>query len=429
MTTEKEIELRSEQVQEILTKTPSWMIRWGNMVILLIIVLVFFFSWLIKYPDIVTAEISITTEIPPEKLVARATGRIEEILVEDRANVSAGTPLAIIESAADYRDVFQLKAITDTINIRGLQFIFPFEKLPVMKLGAIENSFAQFEKDYLAYQLNSELKPYKIDVTAQNDESTQLQERYKLLQEQYKLGEKELEFKRRELDRNKKLYEKGVISTQELEMKSMEYLQQEKNLNTLASQLSLVRSSINNLSRDKKATHISQAKDDMSLLKNVVLSFNHLRQSIAEWEITYVLRSSIAGKVSFMQIWSENQTISTGENAFVIIPQEKSVYVGKIKAPAENSGKIKIGQEVNIRLLNYPDVEFGVIRGKVKLIALTPDKENNVLIDVELPQGIETSYHKEIDFRQEMRGTADIITEDLRFIERLLHQFRDVFKR
>lgn len=36
---------------------------------------------------------------------------------------------------------------------------------------------------------------------------------------------------------------------------------------------------------------------------------------------------------------------------------------------------------------------------------------------------------KNIEFQQEMTGTADIITEDLRLIERLLYQFRDVFKR
>ncbi|MDY0090155.1 MAG: hypothetical protein RBR78_07280 [Flavobacteriaceae bacterium] len=52
-----------------------------------------------------------------------------------------------------------------------------------------------------------------------------------------------------------------------------------------------------------------------------------------------------------------------------------------------------------------------------------------MLIDVILPNGLETSYKKEILFQQEMSGTADIITEDLRLIERLLYQFRDMFRR
>src|SRR5690606_7299142 len=115
------------------------------------------------------------------------------------------------------------------------------------------------------------------------------------------------------------------------------------------SQISQLRSSLNDLTRNKKATTLNQTKDDINLLRNVILSFNQLKKSINEWELTFVLRSSIAGKVSFMQIWTENQTINAGEDTFVIIPQNQSDFLGKIKAPALNSGKIKTGQEVNIR--------------------------------------------------------------------------------
>ena len=50
-----DIELRSEQVQEILTKIPHWMIRWGNLLILIILLLVLLFSYFIKYPDVNSA--------------------------------------------------------------------------------------------------------------------------------------------------------------------------------------------------------------------------------------------------------------------------------------------------------------------------------------------------------------------------------------
>ena len=103
-------------------------------------------------------------------------------------------------------------------------------------------------------------------------------------------------------------------------------------------------------------------------------------------------------------------------------------YIGKVKASAQNSGKIKVGQTVNIRLANYPDREFGIIKGVIQGISLTPDKDGNFLINVSLPKGLKTSYKKEIIFQQEMSGTADIVTEDLRLLERILYQFRDIFK-
>src|SRR5690606_28719833 len=128
---------------------------------------------------------------------------------------------------------------------------------------------------------------------------------------------------------------------------------------------------------------------------------NQLKKAIAEWEMNYVLKSSTTGQISFLKVWSEQQNISAGENVFVVIPNEYSNYIGKLKISSFNSGKIKKGQAVNIRLANYPDREFGIIKGRVKLISLVPDVDNDLLIDVELPNGLKTSYNKEIAFQQE----------------------------
>jgi hypothetical protein len=124
-----------------------------------------------------------------------------------------------------------------------------------------------------------------------------------------------------------------------------------------------------------------------------------------------------------------NQVINSGDNAFSIIPSIAQGYIGKVKAVAQNSGKIAMGQKVNIRLVNFPDREYGTVEGKIKNMSLVPDKDGNLLIDVSLPKGLETTYRKKITFQQEMSGAADIVTEDLRLIERLLYQFRDFFNK
>lgn len=58
------IEIRSEEVQEILTKVPNWMIRYGNTLILILIFMLLFISWFIKYPDVISSEVMVTTTIP-----------------------------------------------------------------------------------------------------------------------------------------------------------------------------------------------------------------------------------------------------------------------------------------------------------------------------------------------------------------------------
>ena len=427
MPNHNEIELRSEEVQDILTKIPHWIIRWGSLVVLVILLLLFLVSWMVKYPDIITTEITITTQIPPEKLVAKTSGKIQVILIDDKELVNENTPLAVIENAANYKDVFLLKAITDSISLTNSKF--PFEKLQATQLGEIENSFAMFQKEYIASELNKQLQPFKVESSAQNFEAKQLRDRLQLLEGQKEINQSELQLLKTDVERYEKLFKKGVISAQEIEKQRLVYLQAEKNYKSLLSSISQLKSSINELNRNSKTTVINESTTSINLERSVMQSFYQLKKAIKDWELNYVFRSSVKGTVSFLQIWSENQTINAGENMFAIIPSTEKGYIGKVKAVAQNSGKLQIGQKVNIRLANYPDREFGVIEGKLKTISLTPDKEGNLLLNIDLPNGLQTSYKKQINFQQEMTGTADIITEDLRLLERLLYQFRDVFRR
>ncbi|MEN9326722.1 MAG: hypothetical protein RI943_1143 [Bacteroidota bacterium] len=427
MPKEKDFELRSEEVQEILTRFPHWMIRWGSLVILFILLSLFAVAYMIKYPDIVSTQIIITTHTPPQKVVARVSGKIESILVQDKMRVQKNTPLAVIENSASYKDVFLLKSILDTLNLKSIQF--PFEKLKLAQLGEVENAFAAFQKESLAQDLNLDLKPYQVEGNAQTYESIQLKERLGLLLSQKDINQSELQLQKSDLDRYEILYKKGIIATQEIEKQRLLYLQYQKTYKTVLSTISQIKSSLNELNKNSKTTQINHQKENSTLERNQMQAFYQLKKSIKDWELNFVLTAAIEGKISFLQLWAENQTVTAGENVFSIIPTDQKGYVGKAKAPAQNSGKIKIGQDVIIRLTNFPEREFGILKGKVTAISLTPDKEGNLHIDISLPQGLQTSYHKKIAFRQDMNGTADIITNDLRLTERILYQFRDIFKR
>lgn len=421
------IELRSEEVQEILTRVPHWMIRRGSVVILFILLSLFIVSWIVKYPDIITAQIVITTNIPPEKLIARTSGKIEAILVKDRINVTKNKPLAVIENAANYKDVFCLSQALS--KGEGAINNFPFENFKKAQFGDIESAFAIFQKEYIADQLNSKLQPYQVEEKAQSFEAIQLKERLSLLESQKSINQNELVLQKSDLDRYETLFKKGIIAAQEMEKQRLNYLQSQKNYKSFLSTISQLKSALNELNRNSKTTKINESTTNVNLERNVIQSFYGLKKAIKDWELNYVLRSSIDGKLSFLQLWAANQTVNAGDNVFAIIPTNQNGYIGKLKAPSLNSGKIKMGQTVNIRLANYPDREFGMIKGKINAISLTPDKDGNLLINVILPQGLETSYKKQISFQQEMVGTADIVTEDLRLIERLLYQFRDIFRR
>ncbi|MHC0439826.1 HlyD family secretion protein [Flavobacterium sp. 3-210] len=422
------LELRSEEVQDILTKVPHWMIRWGTVLIFTIILMLFFVSWFVKYPDVVNTEIVITTNIPPEKIVSKSSGRIEAILVKNKAVVVKNTTLAIIENTANYKDVFLLKSIVDNYNINDSNKEFPFALLKNVQLGEIESAFGVFQKDYEAEKLNENLKPFEVENRAQVSEKIQIKERLEILQQQKIINESELQLQKNEIARFETLFNKGIISAQEMEAKKLGYLQAQKSYKGLLSSISQLKSALIDNTKLSQTSQISGTKEEVNLGRNVAQSFYQLKKVIKDWELAYTLKSSISGVVTFLQVWNESQTINVGDNVFSIIPDAKNGFIGKVKAPALNSGKIKVGQRVNIRLANYPDREFGVLKGEIKNISLVPDKDGNLLLDVALPNGLQTSYNKQIIFQQEMKGSAEIVTEDLRLIERILYQFKNIFE-
>ena len=96
-------------------------------------------------------------------------------------------------------------------------------------------------------------------------------------------------------------------------------------------------------------------------------------------------------------------------------------------------GKIRIGQTVNIKLNGYPYIEFGVLKGVISSLSAVPeptqDKSSIIyMAEVTFPQGLITSYNKELPMIQQMDGTAEIITENIRLISRFFNPIISLFK-
>jgi hypothetical protein len=86
-------------------------------------------------------------------------------------------------------------------------------------------------------------------------------------------------------------------------------------------------------------------------------------------------------------------------------------------------GKASVGQKVIIKLDDYPYQEFGMLEGKVQSL----DPSLNVKfyrVMVSLPAGLKSTYKQNFTFKTEMIGSAEIVTADLRLIERVFYGFR-----
>jgi hypothetical protein len=149
-----------------------------------------------------------------------------------------------------------------------------------------------------------------------------------------------------------------------------------------------------------------------------------LQSQINSWKQKYLIVTPIAGRVSFNQFWNINQEVKAGEEVFAINPssKENELLFCKTVIESRHAAKVQIGQTVIIKLAAYPFERFGILRATVAEISVLP-KEDKFAVTLKLSNGLQTNYHKTLIFKPQMQGTAEIITKDLRLLERLFGNY------
>lgn len=153
-----------------------------------------------------------------------------------------------------------------------------------------------------------------------------------------------------------------------------------------------------------------------------------LKSEVEKWIQQYVLIAPENGKVLFASSLQENELINNGQELFYIQPEQTKVYAA-LMVGQKGLGKIKQGQQVLLKVQSYPSEEFGHLRGVVNYIASIPNQQDSFLVKVDLPQGLQTDYHKTIFFRNNLFAQAEVITDNRKLFDRLTGQLTEVFKR
>ena len=421
------LHLRSEEVQEIITTPPGWLIRWGITLVFIIILLVIGLSFMIRYPDYIEAKVLVTTMEPTERVVARFSGQIERLFIKNGEHVQSSQALAGIKNTAKLEDILSLKESLETLPFgRENNYNFPIESLSTLVLGEVELSFLEFERNYMEYRLLHELQPYSGQMESSQQSLVEITNRIRSQTAQKDLLERKLALVQIDYERNKSLHEEKIIADKDFESRELEYLQMQEQVNNMAIAISQLQEALSTANQTRRITAINKQEDESRSLKNMIQSYHSLNRALRDWENKYLMNSSTKGVVSFQKIWGVNQHVTSGEPVFTVLPDNKSELLGSMKISARNAGKVSVGQKVLIKLDNYPFQQFGALIGKISTISVSPDDEFNYLVYTTLPQGITTSYKREIPFNQELLGNAEIITEELSVAERLFFKFRSL---
>jgi multidrug resistance efflux pump len=426
---EDDIQLKTEEVNDLLTAVPGWIMRWGITIIFSALLGVLIVASFLKYPDKLVAKTVVTTLNPPARIVARTNGKVSAMLVSNDQTVTTNQVMLVIENTSNYRHVLLASALLDSfqLNIK-LKKRLPLElAFDSLQMGDLTPVFLSFLKSYNDYKLFQDVNPQLKEIEIINKEL----ETYKTLFVKYQAQEEsyrqEFDLADKDYTRYTSLFQSGTISSKEYEDKNREYISAKRNYDNVKITNLNNKITLNNLEKNKLQLEIQEYQEREKYLLGLTQAIQTLKSSIDTWEQNYLLRAPITGKVSLFNYWTTNQNIHQGDEVLSIVPAEKQEIIAKLILPVQNSGKLKEGQKVNIKLNNYPYQEFGVLNGNVKSISVMP-KDNNYAVEVYLPNKLRTSYRKELVYKEEMEGTAEIITQELTVLDRVFYQFRKITK-
>lgn len=416
---------KSEILEYMLHKRLSFILRNGMLILFFIVLLGFGATYFIFIPDTVSGQLELSTANPPKPIVTKSNGRITRLLVQDKSKIQKEQIVAVMESLADTAEVNKLDHQLQIADIRytanSLHDSYSILIDNYANLGELQNQFEQFKKAKNELNFALSEQSYKAEQAIAKSRLKSLNAQLENENHQLVIYQRDFDIANENFQNSQSLFQQKVISKDDLKQSESIKLSKELSLSQLKSQVL----NTENKQNDLKDQMIQLNKQMEAQKNNFVQAFNDLKSGIAAWKQEHFLRAPEAGVISFAYPVHENETVQQGAALFYIIP-DKSNVIGNLKVSQANFGKVKVGQPVRIKLDGYNYQEYGIVNGIVNSISEIP-VENFYLIQVSFPKGLSTSYRRSIPFKYGLTGSADIVLERRRLLDKLvIDNFREL---
>lgn len=420
-------ELRNTQVDEILNQPPSWLVSWGVSVFFFVLIILFGVTWFVEYPDLVGAKLKVISDNAPKSVNAKMEGRLTKLMIKEGDLVQTGEHLAYLESTASIDEVLRLEnSINQLIqlsaanNFEGIHHT----NIPLFfSLGELQKPYQTFQEALVRSQSSMANGSYLKKKGAVNRDIHTLTNIQQNTRAQLELQEKDLQMAYEEAQSQQRLSDKGFVSKQDARNAQSRYLSKKQAFEQAKGALDN-----NSMSQNQKQQELIELdKNIIEQKNNLTQSINSLKSDIEAWKQRYIAVAPIAGKVNFLTNLQENQMIKAGQELLYVLP-EGTGYHGEMLLGQYNFGKVRKDQEVIVKFQSYPFQEFGTVKGQVSYISDIP-QDTVYLVRVDFPHGLVTSANKKLPFKNGMTASGEVITENLKLIEKLFYDIRKTMKR
>lgn len=403
----------SEDLQEIITKPPSWLLKWGISVILATILIILNLSVFITYPEMVQVSMKFNTSNSPKVLISKVNGNLSKILIKDGVWVEKNTDIAYMESIADHHQVLmildRLKKLRNDervlIDLENL--VNPAE----LNLGELQNSYQSFHQAYLNYKAVNKEGIFEKRKSFVQNEVQNIDEQKNRIEQTYELQQKELKLAESEYEKYKILAYKKVISQSELEQKESMLLAKRQTIPLIEN--TILGNQVNRMSKDKEISELSNQIFEER--KKFFQAVNTFITDAENWKKQYVISSLSSGTLIYGDFLQENQFVKINDILFYI-NANKDDYYGEVLIPQNASSRVKKNQDVLIKVKSYPYQEYGYLKGKVTFISDIPIRDSIFFSKVDIIRSVQDSS---IKLKPGLRADAEIITANQSIFKRI----------
>lgn len=417
MPEENNIEIYSEEVQDILENRPNWIIRNSIFSIFLILAITISVSFIIRYPESADIQnLKIETKTPSYQFVSQNSGNLK-LLVDNDQKVNEGEWIALIEKNIKYNDLLEASKFIENTDILLSQNNLEGIKINTgLNLGELEIYYSNFIKNLDEYRTFRNVNPNASRVDAYNHDFSNKQNALSSRDNEINTIKENLNILQKKLQTNEELFKKGYISKSDMDNVQKEYNDLKRNYHNLTFQYKTEQSDIVQTSFKSKQSVADNKINISDLKRESINSFLIFKEEFSKWKEKNIFIAPYKGEVSFFNVWNSNKFTNIGEHLISLRPLSQDI-LGNGLVSGKFLGKIKQDQKVTIKLDGYESTEYGFITGKVKRISSFPNSEGFYNVIVELPNILKTSYGTNIPFTPELRGRGEIVLKDQSLFE------------
>ena len=416
----------SDEVEEVLSRPPRWLFLTGNTIIGLVVLFLLFLSWLVKYPDVLVTSAVISSEVAPVKVVSRSEGLLSELRVRDGDRVGQDSVLAVVTSEIDYGDLLKFESFIEGVDaymFKGRQKVqFPED----LQIGELTLDYAEMKSLFQNYISLSQSHPYYKEASKIRSQIRATAEMIDELENSKTQAHEQIDIAEKNLDRQRQLFEEDIISAIDLENTEYAFINQQSKINNVNIRVKELYTNIESLNRQYESLSKTEKRSIAEVKSRINSVINKIKAQIDLWKSRHLITSPESGTCTYLSFLQRNQSVESRQELFIISP-ETDAFTVRGKLPIVKSGQVKVGQKVILKLLSFPFKEHGVLTARVSKISLIPDGEGYMFF-ADLENGLVTNYDTELPYKPMLQASAEIVLEDLRLIERVFYEIKNLFK-